>query len=309
MRLPMQQTADFRYDAATVINQGRRERQEDAIIADFPAGGGMGFVVLADGMGGHAAGDVASKIVVTEVFSELKLQSGDAEGLEERICEVLRDAADGANQCVGHYASDKGGDQLMGATLLAPVLIGNRLFWISVGDSPFYLLRGGRLTRLNEDHALGAQIDYLVAQGLMRRDEAMNHPDQNSLTSVLVGYEIPQIDCPSEPFELTEGDVLIAASDGLLALSEDELARVLIPLRDSPADEIGAALMRAVEEADDPHQDNLAFCVIRVLGRERPTLPCETGNVDNTLRRQVLRRSIGGVTIVAKVTSRAKAAG
>ena len=73
-----------RYDVASGISQGARDYQEDAITADFPVGAEAGFVVLADGMGGHAAGDVASKIVLTEVFSELKFHFADVTAFETR---------------------------------------------------------------------------------------------------------------------------------------------------------------------------------------------------------------------------------
>ncbi|MEZ5715807.1 MAG: protein phosphatase 2C domain-containing protein [Paracoccaceae bacterium] len=300
----MQSTGELGYDTATVISQGRRERQEDAVISDFPTGSGMGFVVLADGMGGHSAGDVASKIVVTEVFSELKLQTGDIEAMERNIGDILRGAAFGANECVGLYSAEKSDDHLMGATLLAPVLIGDRLFWISVGDSPLYLMRDGALTRLNDDHAVGSQVEYLVASGLMRRDEAVNHPEPNSLTSVLVGQDIPQIDCPAEPFRLAAGDILIAASDGLLVLSDEQIARTLRPLRDSSAEAIGAALMGAIEAADDPHQDNVTLGIVKVQDRAVPG----RASIGDALQPKVLRRDLGGVTIVAKVSNRAASA-
>lgn len=300
----MQPTGKLGYDTATVVNQGRRERQEDAVISDFPMGSGMGFVVLADGMGGHAAGDVASKIVVTEVFSELKLQTGDVEAMERDIGGILRGAAMGANECVGIYSAEKSEDHLMGATLLAPVLIGDRLFWISVGDSPLYLMRDGTLTRLNDDHAVGSQVDYLVESGLMQRDEAVNHPEPNSLTSVLVGRDIPQIDCPAKPFQLAEGDILIAASDGLLVLSDDQIARTLRPLQEASAEAIGAGLMAAIKAADDPYQDNVTLGIVKVRNRDAP----ERASVGDALQPKVLRRDLGGVTIVAKVSNRAASA-
>ncbi|MCP5039264.1 MAG: serine/threonine-protein phosphatase [Rhodobacteraceae bacterium] len=267
----------LKYDTATAISLGRREQQEDAIITDFPAGSGMGIVVLADGMGGHAAGDVASKIVVTEVFSELKLQSGDSSRMERRMGDILQDAAYGANECVGEYSSRKTDDAVMGATLLAPVIIEDRLFWISVGDSPLYLLRDGGLVRLNEDHAIGSQIEYLVGNGLMRREEALSYPDQNCLTSVIFGADIPQIDCPSEPFQLAAGDIVIAASDGLLVLVEERIAEIISPLQSQSAQEIGAQLMRAIEAEDDPFQDNVSFCVIKVLHNRAPAMVAPEG--------------------------------
>ena len=78
----MWRSREPRYDVASGISQGARDYQEDAITADFPVGAEAGFVVLADGMGGHAAGDVASKIVLTEVYSELKFHFADVEAFE-----------------------------------------------------------------------------------------------------------------------------------------------------------------------------------------------------------------------------------
>ena len=80
----MWRSREPRYDVASGISQGARDYQEDAITSDFPVGAEAGFVVLADGMGGHAAGDVASKIVLTEVYSELKFHFADVEAFEAR---------------------------------------------------------------------------------------------------------------------------------------------------------------------------------------------------------------------------------
>jgi len=103
----MLSTAEYQYDVTSAISLGRRDLQEDAIICDFPFGSSLGFAVLSDGMGGHAAGDIASKIVVTEVFSELKLQSGDPKHLEADMGEVLLGAATAANECLfAHAQSD-----------------------------------------------------------------------------------------------------------------------------------------------------------------------------------------------------------
>ena len=71
--------ADYKFDVASALHDGQRNYQEDAIISDFPIGATYGFTILADGMGGHTSGDIASKIVVTEVFCELKLQRFRAE--------------------------------------------------------------------------------------------------------------------------------------------------------------------------------------------------------------------------------------
>ncbi|MCB1364009.1 MAG: serine/threonine-protein phosphatase [Rhodobacteraceae bacterium] len=267
-------SARAHYDVASAISIGRRDCQEDAIVADFPQGAEHGFVVLADGMGGHAAGDIASKIVVTEVFSELKLQSGDPVRFERNINAILRAAVRTANDCVLNHATSYPRTNGMGATLLAPVLLGDWLHWISVGDSPLYLYRDGVLRQVNEDHSLAPQIDHMVRSGLMQPERGRTHPDRNCLTSVLIGMEIPRIDCPAQPIALKPGDIVLAASDGLQFLSDGQIAELLGRHRDATSAEITAALMRRIEAAGDPDQDNVTFAVIRVRpDAAMPALP------------------------------------
>ncbi|NNF23335.1 MAG: serine/threonine-protein phosphatase [Rhodobacteraceae bacterium] len=254
----------MQFDVASAINRGRRDYQEDALATDFPLGGEVGFAILSDGMGGHAAGDVASKIVVTEVFSELKLQSGNAAHLADNICQILRGAVRVANECVKAHTDDHSEAAGMGATLVAPVVFGDRLHWISVGDSPLFLFRDGALAQLNEDHSLAPQIDFMVDKGLMDPDEGRFHPDRNSLTSVLIGGDIERIDCPEKPVQLQDGDTLIVASDGLQFLSNEQITTVLKHYGDRSSAEIADLLLEALENLGDPDQDNVSFSVIKV---------------------------------------------
>lgn len=269
----MPATSNFAYDVAVALSIGQRDSQEDAVLADFPQGHDVGFCVLADGMGGHASGDVASKIVVTEVFSELKLQSGDAERLEGNITRVLTEAARSANTCVRLHSDAHPDSFGMGATLVAPVLVRDRLYWVSVGDSPLYLYRDGRLIRLNEDHSLGSQIDMLVERGLMPADAAADHPDRHCLTSVLIGQTISRIDCTGRPVTLQPGDIVVVASDGLQFLDTTEIEDLIHELRDRPSAEIAVGLIRALDALDDPEQDNTSVCIIRFKGADAAAAP------------------------------------
>lgn len=255
---------DIRYDVASVLNRGRRDYQEDAIATDFPMGADFGYAVLSDGMGGHAAGDVASKIVVTEVFSELKFQTSDIKGLENNMGQVLRSAAVSANECMAAHASNNPQTAGMGATLVAPVFIRDHLFWISIGDSPLYLMRNGRLRQLNEDHSLGPHIDYMVRSGMMSEDVGRNHPDRNALTSVLIGETIERIDCPDRPFRLRGGDILIVASDGLQFLSNGTISRIVEESASEGSTAIATGLLEELRDLNDPEQDNVCFSVIMV---------------------------------------------
>lgn len=253
-----------RYDVASGISQGARDYQEDAITADFPVGAEAGFVVLADGMGGHAAGDVASKIVLTEVFSELKFHFADVAAFETRAPEILRSVADLANETLRQHTRSHPETEGMGATLVVPALVENRLWWISIGDSPLFLFRNGRLTQLNEDHSMAPQIDFMVKSGLMDPEVAANHPDRNCLISVLMGTRIPKIDCPTKPFELKAGDIIVCSSDGLQFLTNSQIEKVLNKYRKTRSTEIAERLLEEITRLDDPDQDNISFTVIKV---------------------------------------------
>lgn len=253
-----------RYDVASGISQGARDYQEDAITADFPVGAEAGFVVLADGMGGHAAGDVASKIVLTEVFSELKFHFADVGAFEMRAPEILRSVADLANDTLRQHTRSHPETEGMGATLVVPALVENRLWWISVGDSPLFLFRNGKLSQLNEDHSMAPQIDFMVKSGLMDPQVGASHPDRNCLISVLMGTRIPKIDCPATPFELKAGDIVVCASDGLQFLTNPQIEKVLAKYRKTRSTEIAERLLDELLRLDDPDQDNISFTIIKV---------------------------------------------
>lgn len=298
---------DLELDAASALSVGRRDYQEDAVAVDFPTGTKVGFAVVSDGMGGHAAGDVASKIVVTEVFSELKLRTGDAGALESDLPDILRGAVFSANECIRYHAETYPGTQGMGATLVAPIFVEDRLYWVSVGDSPLYLFRGGVLTRLNADHSMVPQIDYLVRSGLMNAADGLAHPDRHCLTSVLAGAPIPQLDCRSVPVQLQAGDIVLAASDGLLFLEDDRIAGHLQRGAHSASAEIGARILEDIAVLDDPDQDNVSLCIIKVglagKAATRPHSGLREGVVDAPQPRRYRRKS---VTVMASM-SRAKA--
>lgn len=255
---------DLHYDIATAQVLGRRDCQEDALVAHFPQGSDLGFVVLADGMGGHAAGDIASKIVVTEVFSELLFETGGLRSLPDAMSGILRDAAHSADACLAAFVATNPNAKGMGATLVAPAILGHSLWWISIGDSPLFLFRNGTLSQLNEDHSLAPQIDFMAASGMLDPATARNHPDRNVLTSALFGQHVARIDCPETPVALQIGDVVVVASDGLQYLDNNHITAVLTAHADQSSGNIARSLLADIARLDDPDQDNASFCVIRV---------------------------------------------
>ncbi|MEM8774652.1 MAG: protein phosphatase 2C domain-containing protein [Pseudomonadota bacterium] len=265
---------DLQYDAASGLSLGKRPRQEDAVAHNFTVGADHGFAVLADGMGGHAAGDLASQIVVTEMFSELKMRSCDPTSMERNIEHALTESIDEVNHCIADVFEERGESgrehMVMGSTLVAPLFFGDRLYWISVGDSPLFLFRDFKLQRLNEDHSAAVDIDRMCDQGLIDQNEAKLHPDRGCLTSVLIGEKIPKVDCSSEPTKLLPGDIVIAASDGLLFLHEKRITQTIMEHQHLSCAEIVSALLRDIEALEDPEQDNVSICAVRLNSPGHP---------------------------------------
>lgn len=254
----------YRFDSASAISRGARPYQEDAYIADFSRGADVGFAVLADGMGGHAAGDVASQIVVTEVFSELTFQRRIYEANTAALPNVLRQAVDSANTSIQTYTQAHPRTKGMGATLTACVVLNDALHWVSVGDSPLFLFRDNMLRQVNEDHSMAPQVDLLVQQGTLTEEEGRCHPDRSVLTSALYGDKIAKIDCPENALGLQAGDTIIIASDGLQYLTGDAITQVLRERPFARSADIVDALMQAVEGLGDPDLDNVTIGLIQV---------------------------------------------
>lgn len=252
------------YQVASALLLGQRVNQEDALATDFAIGDDMGFAVLSDGMGGHNAGEVASHVVVTEVFSELKFRSGRAHAIDGHVREALLHAAQTANACVGDVASEAPEAHGMGATLVVPFFNRDELHWISIGDSPLYLHRNGSLRQLNEDHSMGPHIDMMVRSGMLTERKGRDHPDRNCLTSVLVGKPISRIDCPEEPTHLQDGDVVIAASDGVQSIPHADMQTLVERHAEDSSDTIARALIHEIETRAEPDQDNVSFVVVKI---------------------------------------------
>lgn len=258
----MRGTGEVRLEAATGISRGRRAMQEDAVLCDVPQGGAAGIVVLADGLGGHAGGAVASRLAVTTALRELAGHR-DAEGaLSGHIPGLLRVAAEAANHAVLAQAELAPEVEGMGTTLLGAVVQGGDLYWVSVGDSPLFLLRAGRLRQLNETHSLATHLDLLVEVGEMTPEAAAAHPGRACLTSALGSEPIERIDCPDAPLRLRPGDVILAASDGLLTLAPGEIGAIA-DARDERSADLASRLLEAVARAGEAEQDNVSLAVLR----------------------------------------------
>ncbi|WP_170763566.1 PP2C family protein-serine/threonine phosphatase [Ruegeria lacuscaerulensis] len=252
------------YDIALILDKGQRDTQEDAIAARMFDSVNAGYVVVADGMGGHAAGEVASELVISAWRSALDAELESATPSETALIDALPLAAIQANAAISNHCEEQGGNFNMGSTLMGVLLLGQRVYWISIGDSPLYLFRDGVLHQINEDHSMAPVIDAQVAEGILTEAEALAHPDRNQLTSVVMGAAIPKVDCPEEPLDLATSDVLVLGSDGLQYLSDPEIQTILQNNEDALARDIADALLQALQAKGDPDQDNASIGVVKL---------------------------------------------
>jgi protein phosphatase len=215
-------------------HQGGRPYQEDSWALVTLADGSL-LAIVADGMGGHAGGAVASKVAVEAFVHAIEQGGGLADGLAE------------ANAAVGRTAAGKAELEGMGATLVAVQVRGDEVRWISVGDSPFYLVSTGTIERLNADHSMAPQIDALVRRGMLTADEAEHHPGRHTLREAVMGQPLSLIDKGSR--KLGPDVKLLLCSDGVQSLSEAEIAASAI----KPVD----GMIKAVLDTAKEHQDNV----------------------------------------------------
>ncbi len=240
--------------------QGKRASQQDDFgVFELPSALGAGdlMLVLADGMGGERAGARASAIAVQAFIGSY--DAVVAATIPQRLQRTLHHTN---RQVARQAASDPGNLRGMGCTLLAVVLDAEGFYWVSVGDSPLWLWRKGRLLRLNQDHSYRQVLAQRVANGLISRREALNHPDRNALTSALTGEPLGEVDLRTHPYGLEAGDQIVLASDGLFTLTENEIARHLGRGRDR--EDPCQRLLAAVTAKDAAHQDNTTVMVVRV---------------------------------------------
>ena len=207
------------------------------------------MVLVADGMGGHVGGATASGLLCKTFVESYQRASGP-------IADRLRDCLADANAALADAIAENPHLMGMGTTLVAAVISQRGIEWISVGDSPMWLFREGRLRRLNADHSMASVFEDLVAAGRMTAEEAATDPKRHALRSAVMGDEIRLIDVSSQPVAIKKGDRLLLASDGLMTLDDGEIARILQHTRNATLEDSARALIEAVTAAEHPHQDN-----------------------------------------------------
>lgn len=189
-----------------------RDTNEDSFVCLPP------LFVVADGMGGHVAGEIASRLAVETVAQHVAAHAGEANPQT-----LLSQAITQANLLICRMAQDKSEYAGMGTTVTAAYVGGSRLYWAHVGDSRLYLLRAGALRQLTADHSL---VGELVKSGTITAEEALVHPHRNILTRAVGTGDAIRVDTGS--LDLIPGDALLLCTDGLTNLVADsEIAALM----------------------------------------------------------------------------------
>lgn len=247
--------------------QGSRPYQED-YHAYYTAPAGMSqlgaLFLLADGMGGLAGGGTASYMAV-EHFKRSYFMGAREGAAEPDIPSLLGKIMPEANAQL--LSASKADVNLtgMGTTLIAAALVGDRLYWASVGDSRLYVLRDARLMALNEDHSVGGQLKRKLAAGEITAEQAKGFEGQHhKLVHYLGNRSFTHFDVSREPFALLPDDVVVMCSDGLYGtLSEAEIIEVL---QRAKPELYANELVQRVLAKQAPGQDNVTVQVISGCG-------------------------------------------
>jgi PPM family protein phosphatase len=198
-----------------------RENNEDAVLLDAA----QGLVVLADGMGGYNAGEVASEMATTGVLAELGrwlAEAGADVGMRE-VRRTLENALSNANRAIYQAAHASAACEGMGTTLVMAVFRHNRVLVAHVGDSRCYRLRGNTLVRLTHDHSV---VQQQIDAGLVSPDQAAQATNRNLVTRAL-GVEAVVMPDINE-YRVEEGDLFLLCSDGLSDMLSDERIATLL---------------------------------------------------------------------------------
>ena len=230
---------------------GTRENQEDDYaVRHYPSGT---LTVVCDGMGGHSYGAMASRVAV-QAFVE-RFEAEDGAPITERLDEALHYA----NAQVGEAFEEAGA--FGGTTLLAVYVGGGVIWWISVGDSPLYLWRQGRLLRLNADHSLREVYMEYVREGCMSFADAVMRG--HALRSAITGSEMELVDASVTPYPLIPGDRIMLTTDG----TDDLLYVAALPvavkeLLDNRDKNLAVNVVEACQQLEMPNADNVTVVAL-----------------------------------------------
>jgi serine/threonine protein phosphatase PrpC len=251
------QVREHNEDAFLIAGLGEKavDRSETGFVGPLPAAGLL--FAVADGMGGAASGEVASRLAVETLRDQLR-DGYAADADRETLARGLEGALETANEKIFAEASQESKHRGMGTTMTAVLASGDRLCISQVGDSRAYLLRKGEIVQLTEDQSL---INQLIRDGTLTDEEAEKIGGKNIILQALGVEEAIQAD--TRHLEVLSGDILLVCSDGLSGMMSDpDMAATLLEIQD-PAE----ACRKLVEQANAAGgRDNISVIVARFTG-------------------------------------------
>lgn len=232
--------------------KGARKVNQDRIAYTY--GRDTLLLVVADGMGGHAGGEIAAQICV-RLFIERFQQ--EAKPVLKHPVQFLQDSMQRAHAALGSYAAQFSMLETPRTTCVACVVQAGQAYWAHVGDSRLYLFRQGGLIGQTKDHS---KVQYLIDQGQISDDDVATHPDRNKIFSCLGGLVDPVIDV-SRRTPLRNGDVIVMCTDGLWGVMKRQ--EIADWLTSTPILTTGPQMMREAEKRGGPDGDNLSLIAVR----------------------------------------------
>ena len=238
----------------TDVGQKRTVNQDFVFTSETPVGNLPNLFVVADGMGGHKAGDFASSYAVEVLLSTIR------EDENSNPVKIIRAAIETANTQLLREASDNEAMSGMGTTMVLVTIVGHYAYVANVGDSRLYLIDENKISQITKDHSL---VEEMVRMGEISRDDARNHPDKNIITRALGAGR--DVDVDFFDIRLTPGDILLLCSDGLSNMVPDEDIRQVI-LTSETLEEAGRRLVSMAN--DNGGRDNIAVVLVEPETKE-----------------------------------------
>ena len=244
----------MRIYSATDVGQKRKMNQDYVFASADPVGNLPNLFVVADGMGGHNAGDYASSHAVGTVVDEIR-QDADFNPIK-----VIRHAIESANTEIITQAQNDENLRGMGTTMVVATIVGHYAYVANVGDSRLYLVNQ-QILQVTKDHSL---VQEMVRMGEINAEQARNHPDKNIITRALGAERTVDIDFFD--LKLEPGNVILMCSDGLSNMVEDSQIREIISDTEKNLEEKGKIL---ISEANrNGGKDNIAVVLIEPFANE-----------------------------------------
>lgn len=237
---------------ATDVGLQRKNNEDCSVVVDE-----ANFCAVADGMGGHLAGEIASHIAIETLTSAFKDRNGSGPSNERKDAELLTKTIKAANREIYRRGNAEAALRNMGTTIVAAVLIGDYVVLANVGDSRIYRLRDGVFEQMTEDHSW---VGELRKKNLISAEDARTHPLKNIITRAL-GME-PAVEVDVKWEKVKAGDIYLLCTDGLTDLVPDDEIKGIIERNRADLAAMAKALIAEANSAGG--SDNVTVGLARV---------------------------------------------